>query len=108
MENVPNCHGSNNIKEWHKWTKTLEQLGYKNFWKDLNSKDYEVPQTRNRCYMVSILDCGDKVYNFPKKKKLKLLLKDLLESNVDEKYYLSEQMIKGMASTKFQSYSLLL
>lgn len=106
MENVPNCHGSNNIKEWHKWTKTLEQLGYKNFWKDLNSKDYEIPQTRNRCYMVSILDCGDKVYNFPKKKKLKLLLKDLLESNVDEKYYLSEQMIKGMTSIKFQSYSL--
>ena len=93
MENVPNCHGSNNIKEWHKWTKTLEKLGYKNFWKDLNSKDYEIPQTRNRCYMVSILDCGDKVYNFPKKKKLKLLLKDLLESNVDEKYYLSDKMI---------------
>lgn len=106
MENVPNCHGTNNLKEWHKWTKTLEQLGYKNFWKDLNSKDYEIPQTRNRCYMVSILDCGNKIYNFPKKKKLKLLLKDLLESNVDEKYYLSEQMIKGMASTKFQSYSL--
>ena len=93
MENVPNCHGSNNLREWHKWTKTLEQLGYKNFWKDLNSKDYEIPQTRNRCYMVSILDCGNKIYNFPKKKKLKLLLKDLLESNVDEKYYLSDKMI---------------
>lgn len=102
MENVPNCHGTKNIKEWHKWTKTLEQLGYKNFWKDLNSKDYEVPQTRNRCYMVSILDCGDKVYNFPKKKKLKLLLKDLLESNVDEKYYLSDKMIEyiSFAGTK--------
>lgn len=108
MENVPNCHGTKNIKEWHKWLETLEQLGYKNFWKDLNSKDYEIPQTRNRCYMVSILKESDKpiVYNFPKKKKLKLLLKDLLESNVDEKYYLSEQMLKGMASTKFQSYSL--
>lgn len=108
MENVPNCHGTKNIKEWHKWLETLEQLGYKNFWKDLNSKDYEIPQTRNRCYMVSILKESDKpiVYNFPKKKKLKLLLKDLLESNVDEKYYLSEQMIKGMANTKFQSYSL--
>lgn len=95
MENVPNCHGTKNIKEWHKWLETLEQLGYKNFWKDLNSKDYEIPQTRNRCYMVSILKESDKpiVYNFPKKKKLKLLLKDLLESNVDEKYYLSDKMI---------------
>ncbi len=95
MENVPNCHGTKNIKEWHKWLETLEQLGYKNFWKDLNSKDYEIPQTRNRCYMVSILKESDKhiVYNFPKKKKLKLLLKDLLESNVDEKYYWSDKMI---------------
>ena len=95
MENVPNCHGTKNIKEWYKWLETLEQLGYKNFWKDLNSKDYEVPQTRNRCYMVSILKECDKpiIYNFPKKKKLKLLLKDLLESNVDEKYYLSDKMI---------------
>lgn len=95
MENVPNCHGTKNIKEWHKWLETLEQLGYKNFWQDLNSKDYEIPQTRNRCYMVSILKESDKpiVYNFPKKKKLKLLLKDLLESNIDEKYYLSDKMI---------------
>ena len=101
MENVPNCHGTKNIKEWHKWTKTLEQLGYKNFWKDLNSKDYEVPQTRNRCYMVSILDCGDKVYNFPKKKKLKLFFKDLLESNVDEKYYLKvNKDIAGTITTR--------
>lgn len=95
MENVPNCHGTKNIKEWHKWLETLEQLGYKNFWKDLNSKDYGIPQTRNRCYMVSILKESDKpiVYNFPKKKRLNLLLKDLLESNVDEKYYLSDKMI---------------
>ena len=104
MENVPNCHGTKNIKEWHKWLETLEQLGYKNFWQDLNSKDYEIPQTRNRCYMVSILKESDKpiVYNFPKKKKLKLLLKDLLESNVDEKYYLSDKMIEyiSFAGTK--------
>lgn len=104
MENVPNCHGTKNIKEWHKWLETLEHLGYKNFWQDLNSKDYEIPQTRNRCYMVSILKESDKpiVYNFPKKKKLKLLLKDLLESNVDKKYYLSDKMIEyiSFAGTK--------
>lgn len=95
MENVPNCHGTKNIKEWHKWLETLELLGYKNFWQDLNSKDYGIPQTRNRCYMVSILKESDKpiIYNFPKKKRLNLLLKDLLESNVDEKYYLSDKMI---------------
>lgn len=95
MENVPNCHGTKNIKEWHKWLETLELLGYKNFWQDLNSKDYGIPQTRNRCYMVSILKESDKpiIYNFPKKKRLNLLLKDLLESNVDEKYYLSDKLI---------------
>lgn len=105
MENVPNCHGTNNLKEWHKWLRTLESLGYTNFWKDLIATDYEIPQTRNRCYMVSLLN-KDKIYNFPKKKKLKLKLKDLLEDNVDEKYYISQKMLEGMSKTNYESYSL--
>ena len=67
----------------------LESLGYKNYYKDLNSKDFGIPQNRNRTFCVSIL--GDYYYEFPDPIPLKLKLKDLLEPTVDEKYYISEK-----------------
>ena len=91
MENVPMVHSADNVGDFAKWIKSLESMGYKNYWKDLIATDYGIPQTRNRCFMVSIL--GDYKYTFPEPMPLKLKLKDLLEDNVDEKYYLSEAMI---------------
>lgn len=91
MENVPQVHGESNIKDFNKWQLRLEELGYKNYVQDLIATDYGIPQTRNRCFMVSIL--GDYSYTFPKPIPLKLKLKDMLEDNVDEKYYLSDKMI---------------
>ena len=91
MENVPQVHGSDNIKDFNKWQLRLEELGYKNYTKDLIATDYGIPQTRNRCFMISIL--GDYYYEFPKPIPLKLKLKDMLEENVDEKYFLSDKMI---------------
>lgn len=92
MENVPQVIGKKNIKDFQKWRSKLEQLGYSNFVQLLNAKDYGIPQNRNRCFMVSIL--GDWHYTFPRKKKLELKLKDMLEDTVDEKYYLSDDMVK--------------
>lgn len=92
MENVPEVIGTNNIKDFQKWIEKLESLGYSNYVECLNSKDYGVPQNRNRCFMISIL--GEYTYKFPQSFELKLRLKDLLESNVDEKYYLSDKMVK--------------
>ena len=96
MENVPQVHGEGNKEDFNKWQLRLEQLGYKNYWQDLIATDYEIPQTRNRCFMVSIL--GDYNYTFPKPIPLKLKLKDMLEENVDEKYYLSDKMLEYMMS----------
>ena len=96
MENVPEVIGTNNIKHFAKWLEKLEELGYKNKWQVLNAKDYGVPQNRERCFMVSIL--GDYYYDFPKTKKLELRLKDLLEDEVDEKYYISVVDIVGVLS----------
>ena len=93
MENVPQVHGVDNVKDFNKWQLRLEELGYKNYFQDLIATDYGIPQTRNRCFMISIL--GDYSYTFPTPIPLKLKLKDLLEENVDEKYYLSDRMIKG-------------
>ena len=92
MENVPQVHSSDNVQDFNKWQLRLEKLGYKNYFQDLIATDYGMPQTRNRCFMVSIL--GDYSYTFPKPIPLKLKLKDMLEDNVDEKYYLSDKMIE--------------
>ena len=94
MENVPQVHGEGNKEDFNKWQFRLEELGYKNYWQDLIATDYEIPQTRNRCFMVSIL--GDYNYTFPKPIPLKLKLKDMLEDNVDEKYYLSDKQISDI------------
>lgn len=98
MENVPQVHGSNNVDDFNKWQLKLEELGYKNYFQDLIATDYGIPQTRNRCFMVSIL--GDYSYTFPKSIPLKLKLKDLLEDEVDEKYYLSDKQVECLSSEK--------
>lgn len=95
MENVPEVIGSNNVQDFNLWQKKLESLGYSNYFQLLNAKDYGIPQNRNRCFMISIL--GEYYYQFPHKKKLKLRLKDMLEEQVDEKFYLSEKTKKGYA-----------
>lgn len=97
MENVPMVHSSENIKDFEKWLLFLESLGYKNYWKDLNAKNYGIPQNRDRCYMISLLNSNCD-YTFPQPIKLKLRLKDMLEEKVDEKYFLSDKMIKYLTN----------
>ena len=104
MENVPQVIGTKNIKDFQDWELFLESLGYSNYVEILNAKDYGVPQNRERAFMISIL--GDYKYEFPKPIELKLRLKDMLEDNVDERYFLSDKMIEGMMKTNFESYKL--
>ena len=91
MENVIQVHSEKDMIHFRKWIARLEKLGYQNYWQDLIATDYGIPQTRNRCFMVSIY--GDYSYTFPKKIKLNLRLKDLLEKEVDEKYFLSDKQL---------------
>lgn len=91
MENVPQVIGKRNIKDFQSWRLKLERLGYSNFVQLLNAKDYGVPQNRNRCFMVSIL--GNYSYQFPAGYKLEKRLKDLLEDNVDEHYFISQRVL---------------
>ena len=69
----------------------LSEQGYTNFVKVLNAKDYGVPQNRERCFLVSIL--GEAWYEFPQPVPLKHKLKDLLEPEVSEKYYLDQARV---------------
>lgn len=101
MENVPQVHGKKNINSFNKWISFLENKGYSNYWKDLNSKKFGVPQNRNRCFMISIL--GKYSYNFPDEIPLNKVLFDLLENeaDVDSKYYISDAKIEYMRNAKF-------
>jgi DNA (cytosine-5)-methyltransferase 1 len=91
MENVPDVIGTRYISDFRIWEERLRELGYSNHIEILNSKDYGIPQNRQRAFMVSIL--GDYLYEFPQKQQLTLRLKDMLEQNVDEKYYLSDSIL---------------
>lgn len=101
MENVPDVIGTKNIAHFNQWYAKLEAIGYQSYYKILNAKDYGIPQNRERCFMVSIL--GDYSYEWPKPIPLKLRLKDLLEQEVDEKYYIPESKIESMLNTHFNS-----
>lgn len=75
-----------------KWLDYLKDLGYTNFAKVLNAKNYGVPQNRERIFVVSVLGCAD--YSFPEGFELDKRLKDVLEKDVDESFYLSEKIVK--------------
>lgn len=110
MENVPQVCADKNADDWAEWLAFLESKGYENFYKVLNAKDYGVPQNRERCFMISILNGRGYEYDFPRKVKLTKCLKDLLEKNVDEKYYLSlstiEMFVKHAAKKQAQGCGL--
>lgn len=92
MENVKNLLSDKHRHNFNEWFKVLEGMGYTNYYKVLNAKDYGIPQNRERIFCVSILGGGQ--YLFPNPIPLEKRLKDVLEDNVDEKYYLSDKIIK--------------
>ncbi len=90
MENVPQVHSADNLPDFESWCNSLENLGYMNFYQDLNAKNYGVAQNRNRTFMVSIR-AENIIYRFPKPFPLEKTMKDYLEDKVDEKYYVNSE-----------------
>lgn len=76
-----------------KWLDYLKDLGYTNFAKILNAKNYGVPQNRERIFVVSVL--GEAEYSFPEGFELEKRLKDVLETKIEESFYLSKKAIDG-------------
>lgn len=88
-ENVKNLTSKKFNAQFQIVLESLEQAGYNNYWQVLNAKDYGIPQNRERVFIVSIrkdIDTG--LFQFPEGFPLELRLKDVLEDEVDEKYYL--------------------
>lgn len=97
MENVPQVHSEKDLPHFQRWINRLFELGYENYYADLNATDYGIPQNRERCFMISILNSPEGKahnYRFPAPIGRKISLKDFLEEKVDEKYYLSQAMIE--------------
>lgn len=94
MENVKNMIGSKFKKDFEHWCDVLSSYGYKNFYSVLNARNFNVPQNRERVYMVSVLtDDENYQYTFPKPyDKLERTIDDVLESNLDGKAYLNKDL----------------
>lgn len=99
-ENVKNLLSKKHRHNFDAYIESMQHLGYVSSFQVLNSKDYGIPQNRERVFTVSIReDVWDKNYNnfnefdFPKPFPLEKKLKDVLEKEVDEKYYLNEDRL---------------
>ena len=100
-ENVKNLLGKKHKHNFDNYLEIMDALGYNNYYQVLNSKDYGIPQNRERVYTISIRkDIDNGTFTFPEKEELKLRLKDMLEDEVDEKYYLETDKIDKIAHWK--------
>lgn len=95
MENVKNLVGKKFIDQFNSWVGWLDELGYNTYWQVLDAKDYGIPQHRERVFAVSIRKDVDEGFQFPSPIPLTKSLFDLLEDEVDEKYYLTEGAIES-------------
>ena len=99
IENVKNLTGKKFKTEFEQILKDVSELGYNNYWKVLNSKDFGIPQSRERVFIISIREDVDLCkFEFPEPFDNNIRLKDLLEINVDEKYYISEDKAEKLIS----------
>lgn len=103
-ENVKNLLSKKHRHNFDAYLETMEQLGYTNYYQVLNAKDYGIPQNRERIFTVSIKKDINKKFTFPPKQKLKLKLKDMLENEVDEKYYISDGILNNIISDNQAGY----
>ena len=93
-ENVKNLISKKHKHNFDAYIEKMDMLGYNSYYQVLNAKDYGIPQNRERVFTISIRkDIDDGLFKFPNKVELKIKLKDMLEENVDEKYYLSDAML---------------
>ena len=100
LENVKNLVGKKFKADYDKWLAFLCSIGYTNYWQVLNAKHYGIPQNRERVFCVSILG-EHSPYIFPEKKELALRLKDMLDSEVPEKYYITAARVIAMLTSSY-------
>lgn len=113
FENVKGLLSDDNGKTFSEWLNFLggksvngapvifpyeESVPYHLYWQVLNAKNHGVPQNRERVFLIGIRDDADNFFTFPPEEHLTKRLKDVLEENIHERYFLSEKMINGFIS----------
>lgn len=108
-ENVKNIVGKQFKDTTFKlFTDELEEYGYNVYWKVLNAKNYGIPQNRERVYLLFIKkDLDNGKFEFPEPFDNGLRLKDLLEDEVDEKFYISDEKVERFITNLNDKNSLL-
>jgi len=102
LENVKNLVGKKFKPQFDAWLNWLDLIGYNTYYKVLNGKHYGIPQNRERIFAISIRkDVDTKGYIFPETIPLTTRLKDVLEHDVDEKYYLPDDRIEKILNSTF-------
>lgn len=104
MENVIDLVSAKFVDGFNELQYILSEMGYTNWNEILNARDFGVAQNRQRVFMVSIL--GEYVYTFPKPFPLEKKLKDYLEEKVEEKYFLSERLLKALSTNPKSGYDI--
>lgn len=98
MENVKGLLTEKFRPQFFKWLRELESYGYSNFFQVLNSKDYDVPQNRERIFVISVKRTAyyplDPTYAFPRPRPLTKCVEDVVEDDVDEQFYLSLEQVE--------------
>ena len=94
MENVKNIVNHDEGRTFERIKRELDEIGFTCFSQILNSQDYGVPQRRNRMFLIGVRrDCFDiKDFEFPEKRELEVTTQDLLDEEVDEKYFLTKKL----------------
>lgn len=115
FENVKGLLSDNGGRTFFKWTQYLggksinglpvifphpEAVPYHLYWQVLNAKDYNVPQNRERVFIVGIRDDADNRFKWPKPIHLTKRIRDIIEPCVSEKYYLKKKMLEYMIKRK--------
>jgi DNA (cytosine-5)-methyltransferase 1 len=113
FENVKGLLSDDNGKTFSEWVNLLggksvngdaimfpyeESVPYHLYWQVLNAKLHGVPQNRERVFLVGIRDDKDNTFRFPAEEHLTKRLKDVLDDEVDDKYYLSSKMVDWISS----------
>ena len=102
LENVKNLVGKKFKPQFDAWINWLDLIGYNTYYQVLNAKHYGIPQNRERIFAISIRkDVDAKGFIFPETTPLTTRLKDVLEKNVDEKYYLTDDRIEKILNSTF-------
>lgn len=92
MENVKGLLFKDNIRAFHEWISILSELGYTSSYTVMNAKNFDVPQSRERVFMVSRLN--DEYFIFPPGTPTELRIKDILEENADSSLYVNDELVE--------------